>query len=85
MCPEESFPLLRLRVVGVFEPNDLLRTGIASARGPAVHGALSYRAQSARSGELTPQPASVTALPHHSVQRRQRLGGMLSYYHRGTA
>jgi hypothetical protein len=29
-----------------------------------------------------PQPASVTALPHHPVQRRQGLGGMLSYYHR---
>jgi hypothetical protein len=26
-----------------------------------------------------PRPASVTALPHHPVQRRQRLGGMLSY------
>jgi putative transposase len=32
-----------------------------------------------------PQPASVTALPHHSLQRRQRLGGMLSYYHRAAA
>jgi putative transposase len=32
-----------------------------------------------------PQPASVTALPHHAVQRRQRLGGMLSYYHRAAA
>jgi putative transposase len=32
-----------------------------------------------------PQPASVTALPHHRVQRRQRLGGMLSYYHRAAA
>jgi transposase InsO family protein len=32
-----------------------------------------------------PQPASVTALPHHPVQRRQRLGGMLSYYHRAAA
>ena len=31
-----------------------------------------------------PQPASVTALPHHPVQRRQRLGGMLSYYHRAA-
>jgi hypothetical protein len=29
--------------------------------------------------------ASVTALPHHPVQRRQRLGGMLSYYHRAAA
>ena len=32
-----------------------------------------------------PQPASVTALPHHPVQRRRRLGGMLSYYHRAAA
>jgi putative transposase len=32
-----------------------------------------------------PRPASVTALPHHPVQRRQRLGGMLSYYHRAAA
>src|ERR1022692_4747692 len=32
-----------------------------------------------------PQPMSVTALPHHPVQRRQRLGGMLSYYHRVAA
>ena len=24
-------------------------------------------------------------LPHHPVQRRQRLGGMLSYYHRAAA
>jgi putative transposase len=27
-----------------------------------------------------PRPASVTALPHHPVQRCQRLDGMLSYY-----
>ena len=26
----------------------------------------------------------MTALPHHPVQRRQRLGGMLSYYHRAA-
>src|ERR1700730_12525603 len=32
-----------------------------------------------------PRPASVTALPHHPVQRRQRLGGMLRYYHRAAA
>src|ERR1700719_1095999 len=32
-----------------------------------------------------PRPASVTALPHHPVQRRQRLGGILSYYHRAAA
>jgi hypothetical protein len=32
-----------------------------------------------------PQPASVTALPHHPVQRRQRLAGTLSYYHRAAA
>jgi putative transposase len=32
-----------------------------------------------------PQPASVAALPHHPVQRRQRLGGLLSYYHRVAA
>jgi putative transposase len=32
-----------------------------------------------------PQPASVTALPNHPVQRRQRLGGILSYYHRAAA
>jgi len=32
-----------------------------------------------------PQPATVTALPDHPVQRRQRLGAMLSYYHRAAA
>lgn len=32
-----------------------------------------------------PQPATVTAVFHHRVQRRQRLGGMLSYYHRAAA
>jgi transposase InsO family protein len=32
-----------------------------------------------------PQPASVTALPHHPVQRQQRLGGILNYYHRAAA
>src|SRR5579859_1804047 len=32
-----------------------------------------------------PQPGSLTALPHHPLQRRQRLGGMLSYYHRAAA
>jgi putative transposase len=32
-----------------------------------------------------PQPASVAALPNHPVQRRQRLGGILSYYHRAAA
>ena len=32
-----------------------------------------------------PQPAPVTALPLHLVQRRQRLGGILSYYHRPAA
>ena len=32
-----------------------------------------------------PQPMSVAALPHHPVQPRQRLGGMLSYYHRVAA
>jgi len=32
-----------------------------------------------------PQPASITALLHYPVQRRQRLGGMLSYYHRAAA
>ena len=32
-----------------------------------------------------PQPATVTAVSLHPVQRRQRLGGMLSYYHRAAA
>ncbi len=32
-----------------------------------------------------PQPGSITALPHHPAHRRQRLGGMLSYYHRAAA
>jgi hypothetical protein len=32
-----------------------------------------------------PQPMSVAALPHHPVQRPQRLGAMLSYYHRVAA
>lgn len=32
-----------------------------------------------------PWPTSISALPHHTVRRRQRLGGMLSYYHRAAA
>ena len=32
-----------------------------------------------------PRPTSISALPHHTVRRRQRLGGMLSYYHRAAA
>jgi hypothetical protein len=32
-----------------------------------------------------PRPTSISALPHHPVQRRQRLGGMLSYYYRAAA
>jgi transposase InsO family protein len=32
-----------------------------------------------------PQRAPVTALPHHPIQRRQRLGGMLSHYYRAVA
>jgi Integrase core domain len=31
------------------------------------------------------QPLSATTLPHHPIQRPQRLGGMLSYYHRAAA
>jgi putative transposase len=31
------------------------------------------------------QPLSATTLPHHPIQRRQRLGGILSYYHRAAA
>src|SRR5450631_500190 len=37
----------------MFEPDDLLRTGIASARSPAVHGALPLRAQSSGPGKPT--------------------------------
>jgi putative transposase len=32
-----------------------------------------------------PRPTSVSPLPHHPVRRRQRLGGMLSYYYRAAA
>ncbi len=38
---------------GMFEPDDLRRTGIASARSPAVHGALPLRAQSSGPGKPT--------------------------------
>jgi putative transposase len=31
------------------------------------------------------QPDSATPLLHHRIQRRQRLGGMLNYYHRAAA
>lgn len=31
------------------------------------------------------QPESATPLLHHRIQRRQRLGGMLNYYHRAAA
>jgi len=31
------------------------------------------------------QPDPATGLSHHSVHRRQRLGGMLNYYHRSAA
>jgi hypothetical protein len=27
-----------------------------------------------------PRPTSVTVLPHHPVERSQRLGGLLRYY-----
>src|SRR5450759_828566 len=63
---------------GVFKPNDLLRTGIASARSPAVHGALSYRAQSSGPGKPTsaarirhcptPSPCSTPTAPRRNAQ-----------------
>src|SRR5450756_2137682 len=63
---------------GVFKPDDLLRTGIASARGPAVHGALSYRAQSSGPGKPntaanvrrcpTPSPCSTPTAPRRNAQ-----------------
>jgi putative transposase len=31
------------------------------------------------------QPDSATALSHHPIQRRRRLGGVLNYYHRAAA
>jgi hypothetical protein len=31
------------------------------------------------------QPNSATILSHHPIRRRQRLGGMLNYYHRAAA
>jgi hypothetical protein len=62
----------------VFEPDDLLRTGIASARAPAVHGALSYRAQSSGPGKPntaanvrrcpTPSPCSTPTAPRRNAQ-----------------
>src|SRR5450759_2777302 len=63
---------------GVFKPDDLLRTGIASARAPAVHGALSYRAQSSGPGKPniaanvrrcpTPSPCSTPTAPRRNAQ-----------------
>src|SRR5208283_5004925 len=55
----------------MFEPDDLLRTGIASARSPAVHGALPLRAQSSGAGKPTsaarirhcPTPSSCSTPP----------------------
>src|SRR5258708_20326191 len=44
----------------MFEPDDLRRTGIASARSPAVHGALPLRAQSSGPGK----PASAARIRH---------------------
>lgn len=41
--------------------------------------------ETSRLDNRLPRPASLTALPHHPVQRRQRLGGMLSYYLRAAA
>ena len=32
-----------------------------------------------------PQPDSATVLPGQPIQRRQRLGGLLNYYHRAEA
>jgi hypothetical protein len=62
----------------VFKPDDLLRTGIASARGPAIHGALSYRAQSPGPGKPTsaarirrcptPSPCSTPTAPRRNAQ-----------------
>src|SRR5450756_2276052 len=63
---------------GVFKPDDLLRTSIASARAPAVHGALSYRAQSSGTGKPntaanvrrcpTPSPCSTPTAPRRNAQ-----------------
>src|SRR5450756_1228373 len=63
---------------GVFKPDDLLRTSIASARAPAVHGALSYRAQSSAPGKPnttanvrrcpTPSPCSTPTAPRRNAQ-----------------
>jgi hypothetical protein len=44
--------------------NDLLRTGIASAHDPAVHGALLYRAQSPGPGK----PTSAARIRHRPTQ-----------------
>jgi putative transposase len=48
------------RFVRSIKPDDLLRTGIASARSPAVHGALPLRAQSSGPGK----PTSVSPIHH---------------------
>src|ERR1035438_38022 len=63
---------------GMLEPDDLLRTGVASARSPPVHGALSYRTQSSGPGKPntaanvrrcpTPSPCSTPTAPRRNAQ-----------------
>ena len=69
----------------VFEPSDLLPPGITSTRSPAVHDALSCGTRSSGPGKPT-SAAHIHQRPTPSSRRRrQRLGGLLSYYYRAAA
>src|SRR5450631_103706 len=63
----------------MFEPNDLLRTGIASARDHTVYDPLSDERNHQRLENRLLRPLWAVGEPDARVKRRQRLGGMLSY------
>ncbi|MDB6083339.1 MAG: hypothetical protein JWN43_1220 [Gammaproteobacteria bacterium] len=66
-------------------PDDFLRTGIASTRDYPIPLSLSHRAKSSGSRKSTAATSRTNGNTFKVVQRRQRLGGMLSYYHRHAA
>jgi len=69
----------------VFEPYDLL--GQASLQHAIRQFMTHYHAERNHQGleNRIPQPATVNTMSDYPVQRRQCLGGMLSYYHRAAA
>jgi len=67
----------------VFEPNDLLRTGLALALQHAItHFMAHYHAERNHQGLANNSCGSPYRRTISVVHRRQRLGGMLNYYRR---